>query len=243
MIEKSNSITDLLDSIISKIETELEQKSLHTHIPQSEFEDVISEKRNRLSCDSMEDVNCRICYDPNQELPIMYPCKCKGTMGAIHLKCLERWLEESNRNSCELCGHEFRMERTPRYKVLRSVIIWLCLNHNDQMYVRNVKADLLRCLIVTPVTIACSYICVVAADFYAMNNYDNFPPARWTTYSLLSMMALLILSFFVWIYITVRYHQKAWFYWWQKTSSVKIVGLMPENIALSRNNKCNVSQV
>jgi len=77
MIEKSNSITDILDSIISKIETELEQKSLHTYIHQSEFENVTSEKRNRLSCDSMEDVNCRICYDPNQELPIMYPCKCK----------------------------------------------------------------------------------------------------------------------------------------------------------------------
>ncbi|KYM94275.1 E3 ubiquitin-protein ligase MARCH3 [Cyphomyrmex costatus] len=164
-------------------------------------------------------------------------------MGAIHLKCLERWLEESNRNNCELCGHEFRTERTPRYKVLQSIIIWLCLNHSGQVYVRNVKADLLRCLIVTPVTIACSYICVVAADFYALNNYDNFPPARWTTYSLLSMMALLILSFFVWIYVTVQYHQKAWFYWWQKTSSVKIVNLIPENITLSRNDKCNVSQV
>lgn len=76
MIKKSNSITDILDSIISKIETELEQNSLHVH--QSGFEDVtISEKRNRLSCDSVEDVNCRICYDHNQELSIMYPCKCK----------------------------------------------------------------------------------------------------------------------------------------------------------------------
>lgn len=165
-------------------------------------------------------------------------------MGAIHLKCLERWLEESNRNNCELCGHEFRMERTPRYKVLRSVGVWLCLNQNEhQIYVRNVKADLLRCLIVTPVTIACSYICVVAADFYARNNYDNFPPARWTTYSLLSMMALLILSFFVWIYMALQYHQKAWFYWWQKTSSVKIVDLMPRNTALTRNDKRDVSQV
>lgn len=165
-------------------------------------------------------------------------------MGAIHLKCLERWLEESNRNNCELCGHEFRMERTPRYKVLRSVVVWLCLNQNEhQIYVRNVKADLLRCLIVTPVTIACSYICVVAVDFYAMNNYDNFPPARWTTYSLLSMMALLILSFFVWIYMALQYHQKAWFYWWQKTSSVKIVDLIPGNTTLTRNDKHNVSQV
>lgn len=76
MIEESNLVANILDSIISKIEIELEQKSsLHTN--QSELEDVITlEKRNELSCDSV-DVNCRICYDPNQELPIIYPCKCK----------------------------------------------------------------------------------------------------------------------------------------------------------------------
>lgn len=166
-------------------------------------------------------------------------------MGAIHLKCLERWLEESNKNSCELCGHEFRVERTPRYKILRSVIIWLCLNHDDhQMYVRSVKTDLLRFLVVTPVTIGCSYVCVVAADFYAMNNYDNFPLARWTIYFLLVLMALLILSFFIWIYLTMQYYQKAWFYWWQKTSIVKIIDLMPTNTTLiSNNDKRNVMEV
>lgn len=147
-------------------------------------------------------------------------------MGAIHLKCLERWLEESNRNVCELCGYEFRVQRTPRYKVLRSIVLWMCLNQNErETYARSARGDLLRCIIVTPMTIACSYICVIAADFYAMNNYDNFPPARWTTYSLLSMMALLILSCFIWIYMALQYHQKAWFHWWQKTSMVKIIGI------------------
>jgi len=158
----------------------------------------------------------------------------QGTMGAIHLKCLERWLEESNRNDCELCGYKFRVERTPRYKVLRSIIIWLC--SNQESHARNVRTDLLRCLVVIPITIACSYTCVIAADFYAMNNYDNFPPARWTTYSLLSMMSLLILSCFIWVYMALQYHQKAWFYWWQKTSMVKIVNIM-ERAPLTKNKK------
>lgn len=163
-------------------------------------------------------------------------------MGAIHLKCLERWLEESNRSSCELCGHEFQVERNPRYKVLPSIITWLCLSQEEQeLYVRSVRADFLRCLIVTPVTIVCSYICVVAADFYAMNNYENFPPARWTTYSLLAMISLLIFSYFIWIYIAIQYHQKVWFYWWQKTSTVKI--LLPLENRTLINCKSNVSQV
>lgn len=75
MIEESNSIANILDNIISRIEIELEQKS-SLHIVQSELENVTSERRNEL-CDSVEDINCRICYDPNQELPIIYPCKCK----------------------------------------------------------------------------------------------------------------------------------------------------------------------
>ncbi|EZA58048.1 E3 ubiquitin-protein ligase MARCH3 [Ooceraea biroi] len=161
-------------------------------------------------------------------------------MGAIHLKCLERWLEESNRNNCELCGYEFRVERTPRYHALRSVIIWFCLDRDEhETYTRSVRADLLRCLIVTPMTIACSYICVIAVDFYTMNNYDNFPPARWTTCSLLSMIALLILSCFIWIYMALQYHQKAWFFWWQKTSVVKLVGVTG-GTALIKNEKRGV---
>lgn len=166
----------------------------------------------------------------------------QGTMGAIHVKCLEHWLEESNRNSCELCGHVFQVERTPRYKAITSIIIWLCISqHQRQLYMRNLRTDLLRCIIVTPVTIICSYICVVGADFYAMNNYNNFPPARWTTYSLLVMMALLIFSYFLWIYMAVQNHQKIWFYWWQKTSAVKIT--LPLQNKTSIYYKSNISQV
>lgn len=83
MIEKSNSVANILDGIISRIEIELEQKP-SLHISQSEFEDVATlEKRNELSCDSM-DINCRICYDPNQELPIIYPCKCKVRENSVN---------------------------------------------------------------------------------------------------------------------------------------------------------------
>ncbi|XP_043465795.1 E3 ubiquitin-protein ligase MARCHF2-like, partial [Leptopilina heterotoma] len=147
----------------------------------------------------------------------------QGTVGAIHLTCLEKWLEESNRSSCELCGHDFQVERTLRYGVAESIAVWLCLRQQRQRtVVRNLHSDLLRCVIVTPLTIACSYVCIVAADFYSQNNYDHFPPARWTTYSLLAMMSLIIFSYFVWTYAVIQHHQKAWFYWWQKTSKVKV---------------------
>lgn len=75
-----SSVTSILDSIISKIEIEieLEQEIASLYTNQSELENSVTlNKRSKLSCNSMEDINCRICYDPNQELAVIYPCKCK----------------------------------------------------------------------------------------------------------------------------------------------------------------------
>ncbi|XP_029050796.1 E3 ubiquitin-protein ligase MARCHF3-like isoform X1 [Osmia bicornis bicornis] len=242
MTNEKSSVESVLEKILTKIELECrEEKRVIKHAIKRKIDDIlVINKRRKLTLN--EEIQCRICYDSTQQLPIIYPCKCKGTMGAIHLKCLEHWLEESNRNSCELCGHQYEVRRTPRYHVLYSIIIWMCLNQQQhQLYVRSLKADLIRGIIITPMAIGCSYICIVAADFYANNNYDNLPPARWTTYLLLIMMSLLLFSYFIWMYMVIEYHQKVWFYWWQKTSTVTII-LNPENIT-SINYKSNVSQV
>ncbi|XP_015607157.1 E3 ubiquitin-protein ligase MARCH3-like [Cephus cinctus] len=234
MIDKCNSVASTLAKVSERIETSEKrevvvssksQSSRTSKISESSESSKSKEKKHQeiIVYSDIEEVYCRICYDTDARVQIIYPCKCKGTMGAIHLECLERWLEESNRNSCELCGQQFQVERTPRYHALTSIFVWLCLNQEEHQYfIRSLRADLLRSLVVTPVTICCSYLCVVAADFYSKNNYDNFPPARWTTYSLLIMMTLLIFSYFVWMYMALHYHQRVWFYWWQKTSVVKV---------------------
>ncbi|EGR31131.1 hypothetical protein IMG5_117240 [Ichthyophthirius multifiliis] len=38
---------------------------------------------------------CRICLGDNEELenPLITPCRCDGTMGFIHIKCLQQWLQ------------------------------------------------------------------------------------------------------------------------------------------------------
>lgn len=79
MIAGSSSIADILNDIISKIETEIEQENLPSYANHSKFQDVTvsDEKIKLLPRDSMEDVNCRICYDPSQELSVIYPCRCK----------------------------------------------------------------------------------------------------------------------------------------------------------------------
>ncbi|XP_043282761.1 E3 ubiquitin-protein ligase MARCHF2-like [Venturia canescens] len=230
MIRENASVASTLDHLLEEVEIECEATSASENIEKSvsfdtNDENVARKERifRRSTASGSSEISCRICYDTNPLIPITFPCKCKGTMGAIHLACLERWLEESNRKSCELCGHEFEVERTPRHPALRSIIIWMCLSQRQhQLFVRSFRLDLLRCMIITPITIVCSYVCVVAADFYSKNTYDNFPPARWTTYSLFAMMILLVFSFFIWIYMAIQYHQRVWYYWWQKTSAVRV---------------------
>ncbi|XP_034941786.1 E3 ubiquitin-protein ligase MARCH3-like [Chelonus insularis] len=213
MLCEQNSAASTLNWLINKV---IESEKI-------KIDEIKNCNSTSFSDASTQESGCRICYDNTIRYPIIYPCKCKGTMGAIHLSCLERWLEESNRSSCELCGYQFDIERTPRYSALRSIFIWICLKHPEhQLFLRNLRVDIVRCLIVTPLTMGSSYVCIVAADFYSANNYDNFPPARWTTYSLLAMMVLLIFSYFIWMFMAIQYHQKVWFYWWQKTSIVKL---------------------
>lgn len=51
--------------------------------------------------------------------------RCRGTVGLVHTKCLERWLTESGHTRCELCGYRYTTIRVPRHGVLRSLLIWI----------------------------------------------------------------------------------------------------------------------
>ncbi|XP_050022943.2 E3 ubiquitin-protein ligase MARCHF11-like [Dermacentor andersoni] len=56
---------------------------------------------------------CRICYEGDQVDPLVSPCSCTGTMGFVHVSCLELWLNEQNLDICELCGEHFPMAAQP----------------------------------------------------------------------------------------------------------------------------------
>jgi hypothetical protein len=66
---------------------------------------------------------CRICLmeDNSAENPLISPCSCIGTMGVVHLSCLQHWLSSKivhqdgnlvkvykwKSLECELCKHQF----------------------------------------------------------------------------------------------------------------------------------------
>ena len=63
---------------------------------------------------SISEPVCRICHGTSNTEQLMSLCYCAGTIGLMHVSCLQRWLGASNKTQCELCRFNFAMERKPK---------------------------------------------------------------------------------------------------------------------------------
>lgn len=44
-----------------------------------------------------------------------------GTLGKVHLSCLERWLNMCERQHCEICRYQFEAKRKRRYTICQAI--------------------------------------------------------------------------------------------------------------------------
>ncbi|KAL1426684.1 hypothetical protein MTO96_018153 [Rhipicephalus appendiculatus] len=103
---------------------------------------------------------CRICHEGDQEAELVSPCSCSGTIGFVHVSCLEHWLNERNVDLCELCGERFQMAAQP-ITVLR-LLRWVW--QNKKWLWQSLLYDLL-CLVVGMLVVA--LVCVLPATLVA----------------------------------------------------------------------------
>eukprot|EP00937_MAST-01D_sp_MAST-1D-sp2_P002332 g2332.t1 len=55
---------------------------------------------------------CRVCRgEETPDNPLFSPCNCNGSIKFVHQACLEQWLEQSGKVSCELCEYKFHFSR------------------------------------------------------------------------------------------------------------------------------------
>lgn len=94
------------------------------------------EEQPRVSNHSLDDM-CRICHGGeslSSELgQLISACSCRGTVGRVHVKCLERWLTESGKSRCELCGTRYATRRVHRYGVPRALLMWVLSQNAKQV--------------------------------------------------------------------------------------------------------------
>lgn len=66
---------------------------------------------------------CRICGDEDVRSPLLQPCDCVGSMSAVHLECLHRWIQTRTASdaeggpasleeamTCEVCQARYRVQ-------------------------------------------------------------------------------------------------------------------------------------
>lgn len=61
-----------------------------------------------------DELSCRICHEGMVSGELLSPCQCSGSLAMVHRACLEYWLTSSNSGHCELCHHQFALERLPK---------------------------------------------------------------------------------------------------------------------------------
>jgi E3 ubiquitin-protein ligase MARCH6 len=62
------------------------------------------------------ELECRVCRSGAEDgRPLYFPCRCSGSIGAVHQDCLEAWLQhkQSHKDTCELCLSSY--EFAPQY--------------------------------------------------------------------------------------------------------------------------------
>ncbi|KAJ9575795.1 hypothetical protein L9F63_007336, partial [Diploptera punctata] len=147
-----------------------------------------------------------------------------GTTGFIHVSCLERWLSEAGRDTCELCHYKFETECVVHYTLGKSILIWLFKKDRSHGFnVRGLWTDLAIAAFITPITLGAIYFCVLAADYYSKDTMAELPPAKFTTFMLLLMVGIIALGYYLWMYLAMQYHGRNWYNWWQSQVTVKIV--------------------
>lgn len=66
---------------------------------------------------------CRICLEPGMLLHDV--CECRGTSGAIHLKCLSQSIYYTKSSICGICNEEYRIAQD---KFLKQPKLWIYLD-------------------------------------------------------------------------------------------------------------------
>eukprot|EP00656_Telonema_subtile_P055342 TRINITY_DN8526_c0_g1_i1.p1 TRINITY_DN8526_c0_g1~~TRINITY_DN8526_c0_g1_i1.p1 ORF type:complete len:250 (-),score=29.43 TRINITY_DN8526_c0_g1_i1:167-916(-) len=59
-----------------------------------------------LSKHEEEEIDCRICFMPEDPETFCMPCACTAP---VHLGCLERWCQEKGSPRCEICQAEYKL--------------------------------------------------------------------------------------------------------------------------------------
>lgn len=154
---------------------------------------------------------CRICYSNTSStwynslwsrlvsLPssldskhLIRPClQCKGSIGAVHMKCLEKWLAISKSDKCDVCKSKLIIEKYPKH-----FTDWI--KECDKSVKCYILTDVLSFFFLTPITLVSIYLCVRGLILHASSTYEVL--------ILLLLILLVLIPYFAWLITCLYQH-------------------------------------
>ena len=119
-------------------------------------------------------MSCRICFEEESDDNIFVtPCACKGDAGIIHEKCLKKWIETSDRTTCEICNEDYCQKDVPSIQIKKYFSGCIQLECNQPNLKLFISTMLLSCTIFlvsnindltlfTSITTGVMYFCAIA---------------------------------------------------------------------------------
>ncbi|XP_070385892.1 E3 ubiquitin-protein ligase MARCHF3-like [Dermacentor albipictus] len=144
---------------------------------------------------------CFICHEGDQQDSLVSLCRCSGTMGLLHITCLERWLNARNIDHCELCHHRF--PTMGHATCVRQFFHWAL--HGDSQ--RAVLRDLFWFALLTPVAALCCFFCPHSASKQVLEGRTI------EAAGLVTLAGLFVTAYMAWLFHKVRFHYRAFAAW------------------------------
>ncbi|XP_039979152.1 E3 ubiquitin-protein ligase MARCHF3-like isoform X2 [Xiphias gladius] len=166
-------------------------------------------------CAMPENPMCRICHDSGAQEELLSPCDCSGTLAAIHRSCLEHWLSASGTSFCELCHHQFTVQRKSR-----PLFEWMQTPGLRQER-RTLFGDLVCFLLITPLATISGWLCLRGAI-----DHLHFS-SRLEAVGLIALTVALFTIYLFWTLVSLRYHCRLYNEW--RRSSQRFVLLLPRS--------------
>ncbi|XP_002399812.3 E3 ubiquitin-protein ligase MARCHF3-like [Ixodes scapularis] len=163
---------------------------------------------------------CRICHEGDQKWPLLSPCTCAGTMGLVHLVCLEHWLSASGGDQCEICHYRFSTQRRQR-----GFCEWLQGSHRNVR--RSVIGDFFCFAMLTPLACLCGILCLQGAVHQVLDS------RLWAAVGLTTLAVMLLLVYAGWSLLMLRFHRKTWKKWQKANPDVRVLGMAGIPIVVS----------
>ncbi|XP_045766201.1 uncharacterized protein LOC123867913 isoform X1 [Maniola jurtina] len=175
-----------------------------------------TEEEERVSSHSMEYM-CRICHSgetvSSESGRLISACSCRGTVGKVHVKCLERWLTESGKSRCELCGIKYVTKRVHKFGVLKSLVMWIFSNNSKHMMV-----DFFGILIMTPIAVVAAGL--TGRTFAGLMTQDQLTP--WPLASTFVLACMTLVCYYCWIVSALTRHALGWWIWYRSHYEVRL---------------------